>query len=119
MYERRHQRPVSRSVFFVRLARHAGLALALVLGSLGIGMAGYMYFERLTWSDAFLHATTLLSGMGLAQTPVGTGTKVFVGMYALYSGLVFVVASGIVFAPIVHRFLHKFHWDDGRRDWEK
>ena len=116
MYERRHQRPVSRGVFFVRLAKHVGLAMALVLGSLGIGMAGYAYFEQLTWADAFLHSTTLLSGMGLAQTPVGTGGKVFAGIFALYSGLVFVVASGIVFAPLVHRLLHKFHWEESKTD---
>ena len=31
--------------------------------------------------------------------------------YALFSGLVFVGVMGIVLAPVVHRFLHKFHVD--------
>jgi hypothetical protein len=104
--------------FLVRLAKHVGLAIAFLLGSLAIGMAGHAYFEGLPWEDAFLHSATLLSGMGLADWPAETGAKVFAGFYALYSGLVFLVASGIVLAPIVHRLLHKFHWGTSEADDE-
>jgi hypothetical protein len=118
MYEPRHQPPVSTRAFLVRLANHLGIAVAFVLGSLAIGMAGYAYFENLTWEDAFLHSATLLSGKGHAGMPVATGTKVFAGIYALYSGLVFVVAAGILIAPVVHRLLHKFHWEGSGTDGE-
>ena len=37
--------------------------------------------------------------------------KWFAGCYALYSGLFVVVVAAIVLAPVVHRLLHKFHYD--------
>ena len=84
----------------------------VVLGSLAGGMAGYMYFEHLPWRDAFLNAAMLLGGMGPVESPATPGGKVFAGFYALYAGLVFLVAVGIVLAPVVHRLLHQFHWDE-------
>ena len=32
-------------------------------------------------------------------------------LYALYSGLVFVVVVGVILTPVLHRTLHKFHWE--------
>ena len=29
----------------------------------------------------------------------------------LYAGLIFVVTVGLILAPVVHRLLHKFHWE--------
>jgi hypothetical protein len=86
----------------------------LVLVSLLIGMAGYMHYEQLAWRDAFLNAAMLLGGMGPVESPHTAGGKLFAGVYALYAGLVFLVATGVVFAPVVHRLLHKFHWEDQR-----
>jgi len=111
VYEQRVAQPVSRSVFLRRLAQHFGLASVLVLGSLAVGMAGYGYFEGLGWRDAFLNAAMLLGGMGPVETPSTPGGKLFAGLYALYAGLVFIVTTGIIAAPLVHRFLHQFHWD--------
>ena len=37
--------------------------------------------------------------------------KWFASFYALFSGVVFLVMCGVIFAPVVHRFLHKFHLD--------
>ena len=90
---------------------HFAVATALVLGSLLIGMAGYAHYEGLAWRDAFLNAAMLLGGMGPVEVPRTEGGKLFAGLYALYAGLVFLVAVGIVLAPLVHRLLHKFHWD--------
>jgi hypothetical protein len=112
MYERLGSRPIPRRVFVRRLAAHFALAGALVLGSLAAGMAGYMYFECLPWRDAFVNAAMLLGGMGPVDplvTPLG---KVFAGLYALYAGLIFLVVAAIVLAPLVHRFLHRLHWDE-------
>ena len=86
-------------------------ATGLLLGSLLIGMAGYAHYERLAWRDAFLNAAMLLGGMGPVASPQTAGGKLFAGLYALYAGLVFLVATGIVLAPVVHRLLHKFHWE--------
>jgi hypothetical protein len=74
-------------------------------------MAGYAYFERLGWRDAFLNAAMLLGGMGPVETPITPGGKIFAGCYALYAGLVFIVTTGIMGAPVVHRLLHQFHWE--------
>jgi hypothetical protein len=50
--------------------------------------------------------------MGPVDVPRTDGGKIFAGIYALYAGLVFIVAAGLVFIPVLHRLLHKFHWDD-------
>jgi hypothetical protein len=117
VYEQRTARPVALSAFLLRLAAHVGIAFILVLGSLGAGMWGYAHFEHLGWRDAFLNAAMLLGGMGPVETPATPGGKLFAGFYALYAGLVFLVAAGILGAPLFHRLLHQFHWergDDGR-----
>jgi hypothetical protein len=44
------------------------------------------------------------------------GGKLFAGLYVLYSGLVLIVAAGIVFAPVVHRLLHSFHVETDARE---
>ena len=111
MYERRRDRPVPRAVFLRRVGAHLAAATLLVLVSLGVGMIGYSYFERLPWRDGFLNAAMLLGGMGPVETPATPGGKIFAGLYALYAGLVFLVAAGIVVAPVVHRLLHEFHWE--------
>jgi hypothetical protein len=33
----------------------------------------------------------------------------FAGIYPIYSGLALISIAAIVFAPVVHRFLHRFH----------
>jgi hypothetical protein len=110
MYEARSEEPLSRKRFTWRLARHGAAAAVLVLASLAIGMAGYAYFEGLGWLDAFLNSAMLLGGMGPVNNPQTSGGKLFAGLYALYSGLVFLVTVGVVFAPVLHRALHVFHW---------
>jgi hypothetical protein len=98
--------------FLRRLVLHVLAAVAVLLVSLSGGMAGYAYFERLSWQDAFLNAAMLLGGMGPVETPQTNGGKLFAGFYALYAGLVFLVAVGIALAPVVHRVLHRFHLDE-------
>jgi hypothetical protein len=111
-YEHRRQRPLSRRAFVGRLLKHFAIGGLVILGSLVGGMAGYAHFEGLSWLDAFLNAAMLLGGMGPVEAPATPMGKLFAGVYALYAGLVFVVATGISLAPVVHRILHRFHWDD-------
>jgi len=112
MYETRKQRPLARAQFFRRLLAHLLVALGLLVVSLLFGMWGYMFFESLAWRDAFLNAAMLLGGMGPINPPQTDGGKLFAGFYALYAGLVFIITAALLFTPIVHRLLHKFHWDD-------
>jgi hypothetical protein len=81
-------------------------------GSLFVGICGYHYTENLSWLDSFLNAAMILGGMGPVATVQTTAGKIFSGCYALYSGLAVLAAVGIIAAPIIHRFLHRFHIED-------
>jgi hypothetical protein len=111
LYEHRGVPPISHATFLRRMAVHFMAATALLVFSLVLGMVGYSWFENLAWRDSFLNAAMLLGGMGPVNAPQTGAGKLFAGLYALYSGLVFVVAAGIVMAPVLHRVLHRFHWE--------
>jgi hypothetical protein len=51
--------------------------------------------------------------MGPIAAPAGTAAKIFAGCYALFSGFAVIFCSGVVFAPVVHRFLHRLHVEEG------
>jgi hypothetical protein len=40
----------------------------------------------------------------------------FAGFYALFSGVTFITMVGILFAPALHRFLHRFHLEISGHD---
>lgn len=113
MYEHRSKPLVSRRIFLGRLARSAALAAAIVVGSLAAGVLGYRGLEHLSWVDALLNASMILGAMGPIDPVRTTAGKLFASVYALYSGLLFVVVAGIVLAPAVHRLLHTFHVEGG------
>lgn len=112
MYEKRNQSPIKPRHFAFRLVLHGLAAAILLLGSLALGIWGYVRCEDLSLVDAFLNASMLLGGMGPVNPPHTEAGKLFAGCYALYAGLVFIVTAAIIFTPVVHRVLHKFHWDD-------
>ena len=108
-FEARHQPLLSRAAFFRRLARHFLASVLLVGVSLLGGMAGYRYFEGMSWIDAYANAAMILSGMGPLGELKTFGGKLFAGSYALYSGLAVIVAMSIILSPVLHRLLHSFH----------
>lgn len=112
MYEHRRDPVPPRKVFFRRLARHAYLSLAIVAASLGLGVLGYHFTEGMGWLDSLLNASMILGGMGPVGELKHDAGKWFASFYALYSGVAFLVMCGVLFAPAVHRFLHKFHADE-------
>jgi hypothetical protein len=116
MFEHRSKPLLPLRAFYARLARSAAVALLVVAFALGIGMVGYRAFEPMSWVDAFVNAAMILSGMGPASSLQTDGGKIFAGCYALFSGLAFLTSLGIIFAPAVHRFLHKFHSEEPKRD---
>ena len=113
MYEARSHPPISSGRFISRVLLHAAAAGALVVVSIAVGMAGYEHFEGLAWRDAFLNTAMIAGGMGPVDAPRTNGGKVFAGLYALYSGLVFIATAALLLAPLVHRVMHKFHWEKG------
>ncbi len=112
MYESHNQPLISRKAFLIRQANHILIVLVIIGGSLILGMLGYHFFERLPWIDAFLNASMILGGMGPVDSLHSNAGKIFAGIYALYSGIVFLVVAGVLFAPGFHRMLHHFHMDE-------
>jgi hypothetical protein len=112
MFEHHTKPLLPRKVFYRRLVRHAALGFSVIFFSLGLGMMGYHHFEGMAWIDAFANAAMILSGMGPVATLQTNSGKIFAGCYALFSGIALIAILGIIFAPVVHRFLHKFHLED-------
>jgi uncharacterized membrane protein len=112
MFEHKHQKIAPVQVFIARILICVGIAILLIVVALFIGIAGYHWIAGFSWVDAFLNASMILGGMGPVDILATTGAKVFASLYALFSGLIFIAVMGIVFSPIAHRMLHKFHIDD-------
>ena len=112
MYEHQREPLIPRRMFLGRVMKHALGALFLVFGTLWVGMAGYHWLEGLSWVDAYVNAAMILGGMGPVAELHTTAGKLFAGSYALFAGIVFLVGVGVVFAPVVHRAMHRFHLGD-------
>jgi hypothetical protein len=52
--------------------------------------------------------------MGPVDRMTTVGGKLFAAGYALFSGVAFLSSVAILAAPVVHRFLHRFHIEAGR-----
>lgn len=115
-FEHRTQQVISQHKFAVRMAKAFGLWASITLVGLIIGIAGYAYFEGMSLVDAYVNAAMILSGMGPVGELKTTGGKIFAGSYAIFSGLIIVIASGFVLAPVFHRVLHRFHVEQTKQD---
>src|ERR1700674_3868185 len=115
-FEHRRQQLISRRRFAGRMLKAIGLWFALTVVGLAIGIAGYAEFEDMSLADAYVNAAMILSGMGPIGELKTTAGKIFAGSYAIFSGLVIVIATGFVLAPIFHRVLHRFHVETDQKD---
>lgn len=111
-YENRKEPLITRRAFLRRMIQHIGAGLTLICLSLGIGMLGYHALEGMTWVDSLLNASMILGGMGPVNSLSTDAGKIFASIYALFSGVVFLAASGVMVAPLVHRILHRMHLDE-------
>ena len=100
-----------RKVFLRRVLRSLALAFGIIGVSLGLGIFGYHFCAGLSWLDALLNASMILTGMGPVNELHTTAGKLFASFYALFSGVVFITSVAVMLAPMVHRFLHKFHFE--------
>lgn len=114
MFESKSDRLLPWPRFLRRMALSALVAYAIVSVALLAGVLGYHSFARLGWIDSILNASMILTGMGPVDPMTTTAAKLFASAYALFSGVVFLSAMGIVLSPIFHRILHAFHMDDSR-----
>jgi hypothetical protein len=104
-----------RKHFIRKMLRSLAIAATVIGGGLFIGMAGYHAFGRMPWSESFYYASMILSGEGPPADPATLGAvdvahlHLFAGFYALFSGVTFITMVGVLLAPALHRFLHRFH----------
>jgi nucleoside recognition membrane protein YjiH len=112
MFERKSDALLPFPKFAMRVLCALLIALGVVTIALTGGTVGYHWLGRLPWVDALMNASMILTGMGPVATMETTGAKLFASGYALFSGIVFLSSVGLVFAPIFHRILHRFHLDD-------
>ncbi len=112
MYEHHKQPLASRKVFAQRVMRNGLIGAGMIFMALGIGVLGYHVFEGFSWVDSLLNASMILGGMGPVNPLQTVAGKLFASFYALFSGVVFIAAMGVLAAPIFHRFLHRFHLAD-------
>lgn len=114
-----------RKHFIRRMLRSFAIAAAVIGGGLFIGMAGYHGFGRMPWSESFYYASMILSGEGPPADPATLGAAdvahlhLFAGFYALFSGVTFITMVGVLLAPALHRFLHRFHLEIAAHDSEE
>lgn len=88
------------------------VTLGIIAVALLIGVAGYHGIAGLSLVDSVLNASMILTGMGPVDPMKDTSSKLFASAYALFSGVVFLSAMGIVLSPVFHRVIHAFHMDD-------
>lgn len=117
MFEHRTQPLLPQHKFVNRVLRYGIASAAVLAASLFMGMAGYHFSAGIGWTDAFYNASMILTGMGpaldIGALPLERQdtVRIFAGLYALYSGVVFLVASGLMLSPLLHRFFHILHLD--------
>jgi hypothetical protein len=105
-----------RARFYARFRRALALSSALVGGTLLCGMVGYHALDGFGWLDAFHQSAMLLAGMGPVKEVNTVVGKLFDSFYALFCGVILLGATGILFTPVIHRILHRFHIEDAGAD---
>ena len=111
-FEHKDTKIANTGAFVGRLFGNLVVSMAIVAVALAIGMAGYRFTEDMDWLDAFLNASMILGGMGPVDALHTVAGKLFAGWYALFCGLLIVILTGVVLAPILHRVLHALHVKD-------
>lgn len=109
MYEKKHEKLATKSVYYGRMMRSVSFAIAILGICLLIGIVGYHYTADIAWIDSLHNASMILSGMGPVVEIKTTAGKLFSSFYALFSGVVFITNIGIILAPAAHRLFHRLH----------
>jgi hypothetical protein len=110
-FEHRKQPLISQNHFIRRMLLTVLLSLAGLAIWVVVGMFGYHLLANLPWVDSFLNAAMIVGGMGPVDLLNASSAKIFAGVYAILSGVIFLSIFGFLIAPVFHRFLHRFHLD--------
>lgn len=111
IFEHRRSKVAPVKVFRKRLIKFSLIGTGMFIVSLFIGVLGYHILGKESWVDAFMNASMILGGMGPVDPLPDDSAKIFAGIYALFSGVAFLLGMGVIITPVVHRFFHKFHAD--------
>lgn len=111
-FEHRSRPLLPRRKFYMRVGWYGLVSLLLIIVSLLIGMLGYHYLNGLSWLDALVNASMILTGMGPVDPLTNDAAKWFASAYAIFSGVAFLSIIAVLLAPAVHRFLHKLHIEE-------
>jgi len=109
MYEKKGQKLLPWPLFARRIGLSLLITLGIVFSALFAGVLGYHTIAKLPWIDSILNASMILTGMGPVDPMRDTASKLFASAYAIFSGVVFLSAMGVVLSPIIHRIVHAFH----------
>ena len=118
MFEHRTEPLLSKQLFRQRLRSHVVIGTEILSGSLLMGTMGFHWLAGQEWIDALLNSSMLLGGMGPVGDIQGVWGKLFATFFSLFAGIVFLAVVAILFAPVFHRFLHKFHLEEHRKNKE-
>jgi hypothetical protein len=116
IFEHHKQPLVTRNVFLQRVVKCVLVASLLLAVSILMGALVYHYVEGLSWVDALMNAVMIMTGLGLVSTLHTAAAKIFTTFYAILTAIVFYMVLAIIFAPLIHRFLHEFHLEIGREN---
>lgn len=116
MYEKISDGLVSTERFLWRMLKHTLYVLVILALSITIGAIGFVIFEGHGIENAIINSAHILSGFGLMEAPGSFSGHLFAAGFGLYSNLFFLAAFSIIFAPVVHRILHKLHLDADKEE---
>ncbi len=119
MFERRHEALLPHRAYVRRVLRGLFIGFSIIFGSLGVGTVGYHFTEHQPWLDALVSAAMILFGEGPSEPVHTVGGKWFAVAYSMFSGVAFLTIVGVMFAPVVHRYYHKFHLEANAKSERK
>jgi len=111
MFEHYKQPLISRSAFLKRMLTCIIISLTLLLSTNFIGALIFHYVGGFLWVDGILNAISIMMGVGIIGTLDNPTLKILISFYAIFSGIVYFAVLMILFSPLIHRFLHRFHLD--------
>ncbi|MFN9718784.1 MAG: hypothetical protein ACK58L_08835 [Planctomycetota bacterium] len=110
-FERKHEPLANRRHFLIQMSWYFIASVILTGCSLRIGVIGDRYFARLMWINSSLNASMILTEMSHVSPIENNAVRGFASVYALFSGVIFLSATVVVFSAIRHRVMHSFHLD--------
>lgn len=110
-FEHRKQPLASRSVFLKRMFKFVVVSFTIFIITNSIGTSIFHYVGNFTWVDSMLNAVSIMVGVGIITDVTGHALKIVLPFYEICSVITFYLITIVIFAPLAHRFLHKFHLD--------